>query len=71
MWSVANVAENKIMAVGGTYEYKDADGAFYYAADRNVAESARHNYGARIMYIPTKNSIYQANIIKWKALQGG
>ena len=44
---------------------------FYYAADRNVEDSARTNYGARLMYIPTKNAIYQANINKWKALQGG
>lgn len=71
IWSVTNVAENKIMAVGGTYEYRDDNGAFYYAADRNVAESARHNYGARLMYIPTKNNIYTSNINQWSAKVGG
>ena len=71
LWTVASVAENKIVAVGGTYEYKESDGAFYYAADRNAAESARHNYGVRLMYIPTKNTTYWNNIAKWEALQGG
>ena len=71
LWTVASVAENKIVAVGGTYEYKESDGAFYYAADRNAEESARHNYGVRLMYIPTKNTTYWNNIAKWEALQGG
>ena len=71
LWTVSGVSEDKIIAVGGTYEYKESDGPFYYAADRNVAESARHNYGARLMYIPTKNSIYTANINKWKQHIGG
>ena len=71
LWTVSGVSEDKIIAVGGTYEYKENNGPFYYAADRNAAESARHNYGARLMYIPTKNSIYTANINKWKQHIGG
>lgn len=71
LWTISGVNENKILAVGGTYEYKENNGMFYYAADRDVETSARTNYGARLMYIPTKNAIYQANINKWKALQGG
>lgn len=71
LWTISGVNENKILAVGGTYEYKENNGMFYYAADRDVEDSARTNYGARLMYIPTKNAIYQANINKWKALQGG
>lgn len=71
LWTVSGVSEDKIIAVGGTYEYKESDGPFYYAADRNIAESARHNYGARLMYIPTKNSIYTANINKWQQHIGG
>lgn len=71
LWTISGVNENKILAVGGTYEYKENNGMFYYAADRNVEDSARTNYGARLMYIPTKNAIYQTNINKWKALQGG
>ena len=70
LWVVANVSENKILALGGSYNLSDDVGPFYYAADRNLQESARNNYGARLMFIPTKDNIYAANINKWKAYMG-
>ena len=60
-----------IVATGGSYGYNDACGPFYYAADRNAANSARPNYGAKLLYIPTKNNIYTANINKWSTYMGG
>jgi len=70
LWVTAHTTENKILAVGGSYNLQENDGLFYYAADRNVAESSRSNYGARLMFIPTKNGIYTANISKWLAKMG-
>lgn len=65
LWTVANVDIMKTAAVGGSYSFKDNNGLFYYACDNNVTRSAS-NFGARLMYIPTKNSIYTANISKWE-----
>lgn len=70
LWVTAHTTENKILASGGSYNLQENDGLFYYAADRNVAESARPNYGARLMFIPTKNGIYTANVSKWLAKMG-
>ena len=71
IWSTNGLRNVNILAVGGSYGFGDESGLFYYAADRAVNESARNNYGAKLMYIPTKNSIYNANINKWKAKIGG
>lgn len=70
LWTVANNAANRIAAIGGCYNMQDANGAFYYACDRAASESARENYGASLMFIPTKNETYFANIEKWKVLMG-
>lgn len=71
LWVTAHTSENKILAVGGSYALQENNGPFYYAADRNVSESARPNYGARLMFIPTINNIYNANIEKWNIKMGG
>ena len=68
---MTNTSENRILAVGGSYNSGDDNGAFYYAADRNVSESSRNNFSARLMYIPAKNSTYTSNISKWTAKMGG
>lgn len=59
-----------IVATGGSMGYKEECGPFYYAADRTLSSSARYNYGAKLMYIPTKNSTYTANIAKWNTYMG-
>ena len=71
LWTSNNLSGTNIVATGGSYGYNDACGPFYYAADRNAANSARTNYGAKLLYIPTKNNIYTANINKWSAYMGG
>lgn len=65
LWVTAHTTENKIVAYGGTFNLEENNGPFYYAADRASANSARANYGARLMYIPTQDSIYTENITKW------
>ena len=71
MWTVPNLNGSMIVATGGSMGYKEECGPFYYAIDRNLSTSARYNYGAKLMYIPTKNNIYLANISKWNAYMGG
>ena len=71
LWVIAHTSENKILAVGGSYNSGSDNGAFYYAADRNVSDATRDNFNARLMFIPTKNSIYTANIAKWTNKMGG
>ena len=71
LWSISNVTQNQIVAVGGSYSFKDSDGPFYYACDRTANTSNSHNYGSRLIYIPTKNSTYTANIAKWTNRIGG
>ena len=71
LWVVANTTSNRILAIGGSYNSGDDNGLFYYAADRTVDDSKRDNFTARLMFIPTKNSTYSSNIVKWRAKMGG
>lgn len=71
IWATNGLNGVNILASGGSYGYTDECGMFYYAADRAVNESARVNYGAKLLYIPTKNAIYTANIAKWNTYMGG
>ena len=71
IWSVENLNGTNILASGGSYGFGDECGPFYYAADRDVSASSRSNYGVKLMYIPTKNSTYEANIAKWTTHMGG
>ena len=71
LWSTNNLNGINILASGGSYGFGDECGPFYYAVDRDMSTSARPNYGVKLMYIPTKNSIYESNIAKWTAHMGG
>ena len=71
LWSTNNLNGTNILASGGSYGFGDECGPFYYAVDRDMSTSARPNYGVKLMYIPTKNSIYESNIAKWTAHMGG
>jgi hypothetical protein len=71
LWTVANLNNKMILATGGSFGFKDECGPFYYAADRTEVTCARNNYGAKLLYIPTKNSTYTANINKWNIYMGG
>ena len=71
LWVTGNLAGYRIAGIGGSYSFKESNGLFYYACDRSSSDSARPNYGANLMFIPTKNSIYTANIQKWNSKIGG
>lgn len=71
LWTTNNLNTINIAATGGSYGFKEECGPFYYGFDRQVSESARINYGAKLLYIPTKNATYTANIAKWNTYMGG
>ena len=71
LWTVGNLNGTMIMATGGSFGYTEDCGPFYYAADRNTQTCARNNYGAKLLFVPTKNEIYNANIVKWTTKMGG
>lgn len=71
IWVINGSNIDTTLATGGSYGFREECGPFYYAADRAVADTARPNYGAKLLYIPTKNAIYEANIAKWNTYMGG
>ena len=71
LWTVGSLNGTMIMATGGSFGYTEDCGPFYYAADRTLDTSSRNNYGAKLLFIPTKNNIYTANIAKWTAKMEG
>ena len=71
LWTINNLNGLTVMATGGSFGYTEDCGPFYYAADRTLDTSSRNNYGAKLLFIPTKNNIYTANIAKWTAKMEG
>ena len=71
LWTTSNLNNTNVIATGGSYGFREECGPFYYAADRRANETARYNYGAKLLFIPTKNNIYTANIAKWNTYMGG
>lgn len=67
-WFDSNLNGNRMAAQGGSWSFGESNGQFYYACDKQPTDSQYKSYGARLMFIPTKNSIYNANIAKWQAL---
>ena len=66
-WFDANLNGTRMVLHGGGWIFGDSDGPFYYACDKQPNDSTYKSYGARLLYIPTKNSTYLANIAKWQA----
>ena len=65
-----DVSSTNVVAIGGHWSFKENNGIFNYSFDRASTYASRA-YGARLMYIPTKNAIYNENIAAWKASIGG
>lgn len=65
-WFVGNLSGIKAVVHGGGWSFKDSDGLFYYGCDVAPNDTTQKSYGARLLYIPTKNAIYTANIAKWQ-----
>lgn len=65
-----NLNGTNVVALGGHWGFKENDGLFNYSFDRAQTYASRA-YGARLMYIPTKGTIYDNNIAAWQASIGG
>ena len=70
-YSIGNLNGITIMVMGGSWSFQDKNGPFFYGCDRYINQSQQAAYSARIMFIPTKNAIYDANITKWTQRMGG
>ena len=68
-WGANNLNGTKLATVGGNWYQGERSGIFSYGFDQNI-DSAARSFSARLMFIPTKNSIYEQNINKWTALIG-
>lgn len=69
-WYTQNLSTIHIVVVGGSWSFGDSNGPFYYGCDKNPNDTTYKSYGARLMFIPTKNTIYDANIAKWENTMG-
>lgn len=70
LWSVSTLNGNNKVLIGGYFQANDTAGLFNYSCDTAMATKVNQS-NARIMFIPTKNSIYTANITKWQQHYGG
>lgn len=66
-WFDSNLTGLRMVAHGGGWSFEDSNGPFYYACDKQPTDSTYKSYGARLMFIPSQNSIYTANVAKWQA----
>ena len=68
LWVVNGLNRVNYVTVGGTARSQETAGPFYYGCDRAINDSATYSANARLMLKPVKNSTYEANIAKWRAL---
>lgn len=69
-WTTSSMNGTKMVFVGGGTTANESAGLFDYSCDGNLSASLGKVNG-RIMFIPTKNTIYTTNINKWKQHYGG
>jgi len=69
-WTTTNLNNINEAVVGGSWSFKDYNGPFCYAFDKLMGTSIK-SYGAKLMFIPTKNTIYEANHNAWLQRVGG
>ena len=65
-WFDSNLTGTRMVVHGGGWSFEESDGPFYYGCDKQPNDSTYKSYGARLMFIPTKNNIYTNNITKWQ-----
>ena len=70
LWTTRDLNDTNVVAVGGSWSFGTSNGPFYYGCDRSYNYFS-NSYNPRLLFIPTKNSIYTANHQKWLARVGG
>ena len=69
IWVYSSLNGDRMITNGGCFSSQQDAGAFAYAySESSTTHSER--FGARLVYIPTKNSIHTANVQKWKLMRG-
>lgn len=66
LWTTPSLNGVNLLAIGGSMTASDNAGPFHYSADMGINSNIRY-FNGRIMYVPAKNSVYEANINKWRA----
>ena len=69
-WTTTNLNNTNMAFIGGSSTSTESAGLFDYSFDGN-STSTLGQINARIMFVPTKNSIYTNNITKWQSHYGG
>ena len=69
-WTTAALNSTNIVLVGGSNSAAETAGLFDYGCDKDITATLNRT-NARIMFVPTKNSIYTNNITKWQSHYGG
>lgn len=64
IWTTQNLNGVHIALMGGLWNFGDNNGPFYYAFDRPATTTSK-SYSARLMCVPDKNSIHDANYQLW------
>jgi len=70
VWIIQNLNKVVSMAFGGDWLFTTKNGMFFYAFDRDMNYSAA-TFGARLVYMPKKNSIHDSNYALWRSKIGG
>ena len=65
-WFDTNMNGLHMVVQGGGWSFEESDGPFYYGCDKSPTDSSYKSYGARLLFIPTKDEIYTGNISKWQ-----
>ena len=69
-WSAGNLSGVNVLTMGGAWNHKEYAGPFCFGCDNQIT-SAYRGVGAKLMFIPSKNSIYEANYSNWLRRTGG
>lgn len=71
LWVNSSSSYNTIVGIGGSAVQGASNGMFYYACDRNEQDGTKLSYGANLIFIPTKNAVYDGNYAAWLRKMGG
>lgn len=69
-WTSPNLNGLHVIIAGGTWHFEEKNGLFCIGGDYVPTTYAR-SYGAKLMFVPIKNSIHNANVAAWTAKMGG
>lgn len=69
-WPAGNLNGINMATIGGAWLHQEYAGPFCYSFESQTNRGYR-TIGAKLMFIPTKNSIYEANYSSWLRRTGG